>query len=76
MVSKSDMVRSFVDKGDYKSALRIAKEFKLGIAECDSDSMKRGYECMIHPRFYKSIGMDTESIAEKGVQTVIRLFGT
>ena len=48
---KSDIVRKLVACGEFKKALRIAKEFRMGIAKADSDAMKRGYECMINPNF-------------------------
>lgn len=75
MERKSDAVRRLVAAGEYKEALRIAKDFHLGITKGDSDDMRRGYECMVSPRFYQSIGMDTDQLAQKGVDTVIRLYG-
>ena len=44
MERKSDAVRRLVAEGNYKAALRIAKDFRLGIAKADSDDMRRGYE--------------------------------
>ena len=77
MERKSDKVRRLVAAGQYRDALRIAKDFRLGISKTDADDMRRGYECMAtSPRFYQSLGMDTAKIAQKGVETVIRLYGT
>ena len=76
MERKSDKVRKFVAEGDYKSALRFAKDFRLGISKQDSDNMIRGFECMNYPSFYKSLGMDPSQIAQKAVETVQRLYGT
>lgn len=76
MEKKSDKVRRLVAAGNYKEALRIAKEFRLGIGREDSEDMKMGYECMVHARFYKDLGMDAEQISQKGVATVKRLYGT
>ena len=73
---KSDAVRRLVLAGQYKEALRIAKDFRLGICKDDSDAMKRGYEGLVHPAFYRSIGMNPSQIAQKGIETVIRLYGT
>lgn len=75
MERKSDAVRRLVAAGDYQSALRIAKSFRLGISKQQLDDMIRGYECMTNPRFYKSLGMDTAKIAQKGVETVRSLYG-
>lgn len=69
------MVRRLVSAGEYKKALRIAKDFRLGITKEDSNDMRRGYECMTNPRFYRSIGVDTEATARRGVEIVRRLYG-
>lgn len=76
MERKSDTVRRLVSEHKYKEALRIAKDFRLGICNADSEDMKRGYECIVHPDFYKQLGMDTDRIAQKGVETILRLYGT
>ena len=74
---KSDRVRRLVAAGEYKAALRIAKDFHLGISPEDSDAMIRGFECMTTGRkFYQSIGKDPAKIAQKGIEAVIRLYGT
>lgn len=75
MERKSDIVRRFVAEGNFKAALRIAKEFRLGISKDDSESMKRGYEAILYPDFYKQLGYNTTEIAQKGVETVKRLYG-
>lgn len=49
MERKSDTVRRLVAAGDFKAALRIAKDFRLGISKEDHDDMRRGYECLVHP---------------------------
>lgn len=72
---KSDIVRRLVSAGEYKKALRIAKDFRLGISKVDSNDMRRGYECMVSPRFYISIGVDVEAAAQRGVEIVRRLYG-
>ena len=76
MERKSDKVRRLVAEGDLKAALRIAKDFKLGISKEDSDDMRRGYECMTNPRFYLSLGMDVQNLAAKAEDIVKRLYGT
>lgn len=74
MERKSDKVRRLIREGDYKAALRIAKDFRLGITKEQSDNMIRGFECMTNPRFYRSLGMDTDKIAEKGLETLLSLY--
>ena len=72
---KSDRVRRLIREGDYKAALRIAKDFRLGISKEQSDDMIRGYECMTNPRFYVSIGVDITKTVEKGLETLLSLYG-
>ena len=71
---KSDRVRRLIREGDYKAALRIAKDFRLGISKEQSDNMIRGYECMTNPRFYVSIGVDIARTVEKGLETLLSLY--
>lgn len=75
MEKKTEKVRRLVAEGDLKGALSIAKGFRLGISKADSDDMRRGYEAMWNPTFYQSLGMNPAEIAQKGVDTVIRLYG-
>ena len=75
MERKSDMVRRLVASCNFKEALRIAKDFRLGITKSDSDVLKMGYECIVHPRFYQQLGIDTEAEAQKGIETIKRLYG-
>lgn len=75
MERKSDRVRRLIREGEYKAALRIAKDFRLGISKEQSDDMVRGYECMTNPRFYRSLGKDTDKIAQKGLETLLSLYG-
>ena len=76
MERKSDKVRRMVEEGRYKEALRIAKDFHLGITHEDSDTMKRGYECMVWPDFYRELGKNPSEISQKAIETVQRLYGT
>lgn len=75
MESKTDRVRNLVAAGDYKEALRIAKDFHLGISKFESDLMKRGYECLVHPDFYKGLGVDIDRTVRLGIATVKCLYG-
>lgn len=75
MIKKSDMVRNLVATGQYKNALRIAKDFRLGITREQSLSMKKAYECMVHERFYKSLGEDTDARIAEGIETIVAIYG-
>lgn len=75
MERKSDKVRRLVATGQFKAALVIAKDFRIGISPEDRDVMTRGYECMVHPDFYRQIGFDPEAESRKGIAVVSKLYG-
>lgn len=76
MVKKTDQVRSMVEQGKYKEALRIAKGFRLGITREQSDALTRAYECMVHPEFYRSIGKNIQECIEGGVAVLHELYAS
>lgn len=75
MERKSDAVRRLVQSGDFKAALRIAKDFRLGISKDQSDAMRLAYECMVHGRFYKSLGYDLDEKVMEGLKILKELYG-
>lgn len=76
MERKSDRVRRLVAEGEYREALRIAKDFRLGISKTESDLMKRGYECLAtSPAFYRSIGLDVDKCIKDGIEVLVNLYG-
>ena len=74
-MNKSDAVRALVSAGDYKKALAIASNFRLGITKEQSSTMKRAYECIVHPDFYRSIGVDIAEAVNHGIAVVKSLYG-
>jgi hypothetical protein len=75
MVKKSDVVRAAVASGDYKGALRIAKDFRINITAEQRDTMARAYECYVHAEFYQQIGTDIQAAIKDGVEIVKTLYG-
>ena len=73
MEKKTDQVKKFIEQGDFKAALRIAKGFKINITKDQRDLMTRGYECIVNPRFYKSIGVDTEKAIADGIAVLTQI---
>jgi len=69
MKKKTDIVREALELRDYKTALRIAKGFRMVTKE-EKDAMTRGYECLIHPEFYKQLGYDVDAELEKAKKVV------
>lgn len=75
MVRKSDIVREAVKAGEWKKALRIAKDFRINVTKAQRDAMARAYECMVHPEFYQQIGTDIAGAIAKGKEVVSCLYG-
>lgn len=73
-VKKTDIVREAVAAGDMKKALSIAKDFRLGISKEQRSLMARAYECMVHPAFYTSIGIDLYQAIQEGISVVTALY--
>lgn len=75
MIRKSDVVRNAVKDGDWKKALRIAKDFRIGITPDQRSKMCRAYECMVHPDFYRQIDVDIQGAINVGKEIVSQLYG-
>lgn len=75
MEKKSDIVRALVSRKEYRKALSIAKDFRLGITPEQSGTMRRAYECMVHERFYLSLGTDTKQAVRDGIEVLEGLYG-
>ncbi|MBR6102664.1 MAG: hypothetical protein IKP95_09560 [Ruminococcus sp.] len=72
-VKKTDQVKRLIEHGDYKAALRMAKDFRINVTKAQRDTMTRGYECIVNPRFYKSIGTDTEKAIADGIAVLTQI---
>ncbi|MCM1246670.1 MAG: hypothetical protein NC293_13610 [Roseburia sp.] len=70
MIRKSELVKEAVRKEEWKKALRIAKDFHIGITQEQRDKMTRAYECIVHPDFYRQIGVDIPEAIEQGKEVV------
>lgn len=75
MERKSDAVRRLVAAGDYRKALSIAKDFRLGISREEQDALRVAYECMVWPDFYRQVGRDVGYEINAGVMVLDRLYG-
>lgn len=72
---KTDTVRRLVRERDYRSALRITKDFRLGLSKEDQDAMRLAYECLVRPAFYRQLGRDPVAEVKNGVEVLRRLYG-
>ena len=75
MIKKSDIVRAAVAAGNYKEALRIAKDFRINITKEQRSTMARAYECIVHPDFYRQLGTDIPAAINEGIALVAKLYG-
>lgn len=66
MIKKSEIVREAVREQNWKKALQIAKDFRIGLTKGQRDKMTRAYECIVHPDFYQQIGVDISEAIEQG----------
>lgn len=75
MTKKTDIVKEAVKSGDFKKALRIAKNFRINVTKDQRELMTRAYECIVHPEFYRQIGYDVMETINSGERTVTLLYG-
>lgn len=71
MIKKSDIVKEAVREQDWKKALQIAKDFHIGVTQEQRSKMARAYECIVHPDFYRQIGVDIPEAIEQG-KTIVK----
>lgn len=72
-ISKSDQVRTHLAAGQLKEALALAKGFRLGLTKAQSNAIKTGYECMVHPAFYIQLKVDIPAAIEAGEKALREL---
>lgn len=75
VVKKTDKVKAAIAGGDWKEALRIAKDFRINVSAKQREEMSRAYECIVHPDFYRQIGTDIAGAIAKGKEVVSCLYG-
>lgn len=74
MVRKTDIVRADIRQRSWKEALRIAKDFRIGVTQEQRDTMRLAYECIVHPEFYRQIGADIPEAIRKGKLILLELY--
>lgn len=75
LVKQTDIVRKAIKAGEMKKALRIAKDFRLNVTRDQREKMSRAYECMVHPGFFRQIGVDIPAAIAEGEAVVRCLYG-
>ena len=74
--NKTNMVRAAVSKGNWMTALRLAKDFRINVSAKQREEMSRAYECMMYPDFYRQLGTDIAGAVAKGIAVVEALYGS
>ena len=76
-INKTETARLMYESGDIVSALRICRNFRIGVPEENRREMQIAYECMTGKEsFYRSLGIDTELMIEQGKEVVRNLFAS
>lgn len=75
-MKKTDMVREAVKSRNYKAALKLAKGFRINVSAEQREAMTRAYECIVHPEFYRQIGINLNEAIENGQKVLVSLYGT
>lgn len=74
MIKKTDLVKAHIAKGEWQSALRIASKFRI-LSKQDKTDLARAFECYHNAQFYQQLGFCPESLKQRGIDTLIRLWG-
>ena len=69
---KTERMRKAYSAGDYKTALWLAKGFRIGVSNEDRHAMSLAYECLVRPRFYREVGCDVNAAVRCGIDTLER----
>ena len=72
---KTDKVREAIANGNWKEALRIAKDFRINVTKEQRSDMTRAYECIVHPNFYRELGTNIDEAIAKGQRVLETLYG-
>lgn len=66
MMNKTQLATSLYRQGKITEALRIAKGFRLGLTLEEHKAVVLAYECLIHPDFYRMVGVDIDQAIDQG----------
>jgi hypothetical protein len=72
---KAQEVRRLIAANDYKSALRGAKDFHIGVSKEQRSVMSRAYECLVHQNFYRQLGKNINDCVQAGITVMQEVMG-
>lgn len=66
IVKKTELARKMFNEGDFLGALRICRNFRLGLTKEERRVMQIAYESLTgNASFYQSLGIDTAQAIEQ-----------
>lgn len=63
-VSKTQIAIDLFQRGDLRGALRLASGFRIGLTREQQATLKRGFECLSNPEFYRQLGKDPQQLID------------
>ena len=64
-MKKTELARKLFEAGDFLGALRICRNFRLGLTSDERRTMQIAFESLTgNDAFYSSIGIDTKQIID------------
>lgn len=76
MESKTDTVKRLVANGEFQKALSLAKTFKRWKTIADKKAIQLASEIKANAGFYRQIGKDIDAEFNKGVDVLVREYGS
>ena len=70
---KAQAVREMIAVKNFKAALNGAKDFRIGVSSEQRSIMRRAYECIIHPDFYRQIGKNPDECIQAGIAVLLEV---
>lgn len=75
MNSKTQQAKHLFESGDLKAALKIVKDFRLGLQPQERKALSLGYEAIVHPGFYLQLKKDPQTLVEAAKEVLRKLLG-
>lgn len=74
-LTKTAQVLKYMEAGDYRQALKIARTFRIGVPREDQKLLARAYESYGNGYFYAQMKFDPEECKRQGIELLHRMYG-
>jgi len=68
--SKTESLKKALASGNVPEALSLGRNFKIGFTPNQIDQIRRGYECTVHPAFYRQLKFNPDEEIKKAFNTL------